>query len=74
MRKRLLPVIPIAVALVMSAGAGERMPGGSERTPRLRRRDGSSCSPGRCTELCSGSPVVVVACGPLGPSVGAPCD
>jgi deazaflavin-dependent oxidoreductase (nitroreductase family) len=38
MRKRLLPVIPVAVALVMSAGAGERMPGGSERTPRLQPR------------------------------------
>ena len=38
MRKRLLPVIPVAAALVLSAGAGERMPAGSERTPRLQPR------------------------------------
>ena len=42
--------------------------------PRGCHRDGSSCSRGRRTELCSGSPVVVVACGPLVPSVGARCD
>ena len=38
MRKRLLPVIPVAAALVLPAGAGERMPAGSDRLPRLQPR------------------------------------
>jgi len=38
MRKRLLPVIPVAAALVLSAGAGEGMPAGSDRLPRLQPR------------------------------------
>jgi len=38
MRKRLPPVIPVAAALVLSAGAGERMPAGSDRPPRLQPR------------------------------------
>ncbi|MGB2950944.1 MAG: nitroreductase family deazaflavin-dependent oxidoreductase [Rhodococcus sp. (in: high G+C Gram-positive bacteria)] len=38
MRKKLVPVLSMSVALVMSAGAGEHKPGGSERTPRLQPR------------------------------------
>nr|WP_294634347.1 nitroreductase/quinone reductase family protein [uncultured Rhodococcus sp.] len=38
MRKKLVLVLSMSVALVMSAGAGEHKPGGSERTPRLQPR------------------------------------
>jgi deazaflavin-dependent oxidoreductase (nitroreductase family) len=38
MGKRLPPVIPVVVALVMSAGASGQTPGEKERTPRLQPR------------------------------------
>ena len=38
MRRRLLPVLPAAAALILSAGEGERMTAGSDRLPRLQPR------------------------------------